>query len=178
MGNTYHIRRTQFFDMIPKANRDGATILDCAMPFYDDETANMATQSGYEYVPVDISPRDGRIKKEDIFKLSFGDKTFDAILCSHTLEHVVDYHSAIRELLRVLKDDGHIYFRVPCDSTSEYNERIYWPPEKRNADHKWILSSKQVEHDIQLLTNIIKKDWYGNNPKDGEMSWLCVKKNS
>jgi SAM-dependent methyltransferase len=41
--------------------------------------------------------------------------TFDAILCSHVLEHVPDDHRALRELHRVLKPGGWAAIMVPMD---------------------------------------------------------------
>jgi SAM-dependent methyltransferase len=41
---------------------------------------------------------------EDIYRLPFGDKRFDTVLCSHTLEHVDDPDAFLAELKRVGKD--------------------------------------------------------------------------
>lgn len=55
---------------------------------------------------------DRKLKKEfpqvdwregDIGKMPFGDSSFDTVVCSHTLEHVVDIQKAIGELRRVTK---------------------------------------------------------------------------
>ncbi len=39
----------------------------------------------------------------DIHHLPFGNKAYDVVLCSETIEHVTDYRQAITELLRVTK---------------------------------------------------------------------------
>jgi SAM-dependent methyltransferase len=54
--------------------------------------------------------------------LPFNDKTFDKIVCSEVLEHVLDDEQATRELFRVLKDDGELAVSVPC----YLPETIYW----------------------------------------------------
>lgn len=41
------------------------------------------------------------------------DRTYDVIVCSHVLEHVEDDRKAMRELRRILKDDGVCLFLVP-----------------------------------------------------------------
>lgn len=51
----------------------------------------------------------------DITKLFFPDNTFDMIYCSHVLEHIPDDKKAMRELFRVLKDDGFAILQVPLD---------------------------------------------------------------
>lgn len=54
--------------------------------------------------------------------LPFSDKSFDKIVCSEVLEHVLDDGQAVRELLRVLKDDGELAVSVP----TYLPETIYW----------------------------------------------------
>jgi SAM-dependent methyltransferase len=41
---------------------------------------------------------------DDVYRLPFGDKQFDTVLCSHTLEHVADPDAFLAELGRVGKD--------------------------------------------------------------------------
>ncbi len=43
------------------------------------------------------------------------DKTYDVIICSHVLEHVVDDRLALKELHRVVKDGGKVLILVPLD---------------------------------------------------------------
>ena len=52
--------------------------------------------------------------KGDTMSLPFKDATFDKIICSEVLEHIPDDQQSIRELVRVLKDDGIIAISVPA----------------------------------------------------------------
>jgi SAM-dependent methyltransferase len=54
----------------------------------------------------------------DIRALTFGDATFDLILCSHVLEHVWEDRAAMAELYRVLRPGGVALVMVPYDETS------------------------------------------------------------
>ena len=54
--------------------------------------------------------------------LPFKDASFDKIICSEVLEHVPDVQQSIREMVRVLKDDGIIAISVPTYLT----EAICW----------------------------------------------------
>lgn len=63
----------------------------------------------------------------DILRLPFKDKTFDKVICSEVLEHVPDDRQAIRELVRVLKDDGVLAVSVP----SYLPEAICWKLSKQ-----------------------------------------------
>ncbi len=54
--------------------------------------------------------------------LPFPDATFDRIICSEVLEHIPDEAAALRELRRVLKDDGVLAATVP----SHLPEVVCW----------------------------------------------------
>lgn len=67
---------------------------------------------GDRYVTADIeSPR--AAVNLDIMALPFADRAFDALLCSHVLEHVPDDRRALRECFRVLRPGGWAVFLVP-----------------------------------------------------------------
>jgi SAM-dependent methyltransferase len=57
----------------------------------------------------------------DITEIEFPDESFNVIYCSHVFEHVQDDRRAMRELRRVMKDDGWAILLVPitCDKTFE-----------------------------------------------------------
>jgi SAM-dependent methyltransferase len=50
----------------------------------------------------------------DGMRLPFQDGSFEACLCSETVEHVSDDTAVIREIHRILKPDGTLLFTVPC----------------------------------------------------------------
>ncbi len=54
----------------------------------------------------DIEPKDPLMKEIDVTSITYDSNTFDVILCSHVLEHVLDDDKAMRELYRVLKPNG------------------------------------------------------------------------
>lgn len=58
----------------------------------------------------------------DITNLPFKDSSFDKIVCSEVLEHVVDDEQGIREMVRVLKNDGILAVSIP----SYLSEIICW----------------------------------------------------
>jgi SAM-dependent methyltransferase len=74
----------------------------------------------------------------DILDLPYPDDSFDAILCSHVLEHVEDDSRAMRELHRVLRPGGWAIVLVPLDlersetyedpaiTAPRARERAYW----------------------------------------------------
>jgi len=64
------------------------------------------------------SPGSGALQA-DVFRLPFPDSRFDRIVCSEVMEHVHDYPSAIRELVRVLRPGGTLAVTIPT-ATSEW----------------------------------------------------------
>jgi len=57
--------------------------------------------------------------KLDAQEMPFGDHEFDVVICNHVLEHVPDDRKAIREIYRVLKQNGFAILQVPTDYCAE-----------------------------------------------------------
>jgi SAM-dependent methyltransferase len=58
-------------------------------------------------------------------ELPFGNRTFDLVVCHHSLEHVSALDATLREITRVLKPDGRLYVGVPngyglCDAVYRF----------------------------------------------------------
>jgi hypothetical protein len=92
---------------------------------------------GMRYVTADLLPGIADLQL-DLEGLELPDATFDAILCSHVLEHITDDRAAMGELGRVLAPGGWLIVMVPIDhgrsttyedpsiTTPEERERAYW----------------------------------------------------
>lgn len=67
--------------------------------------------------------RDRAMLQVDLTNILFKDSTFDYIIVNHVLEHILDERTAIRELKRVLKDDGVIIMSFPvCTEQDTYED--------------------------------------------------------
>jgi SAM-dependent methyltransferase len=60
----------------------------------------------------DLSAPEAR-ERIDITAMAIPDQSFDVIICSHVLEHVVGDRDAMKEMLRVLKPGGCAYVQIP-----------------------------------------------------------------
>jgi SAM-dependent methyltransferase len=74
--------------------------------------ARLRALPGARYVSADLAdPR--AMLRLDVMRLPFAEAAFDAIVCSHVLEHVADDRAAMRELRRVLRPGGVALLPVP-----------------------------------------------------------------
>ena len=67
-----------------------------------------------DYITADLAPEKVKLVI-DITSIPASAGSFDAILCSHVLEHVSDDRQAMREMYRVLKPGGWAAVMVPMD---------------------------------------------------------------
>jgi SAM-dependent methyltransferase len=92
----------------------------------------LAAERGLRYVTADLDPT-GVDRRLDLMGLDLPDDAFEAVLCSHVLEHVPDDALAMRELRRVTADGGWCLVMVPLDLTREhtYEDPAIVTPEER-----------------------------------------------
>ena len=84
------------------------------------------------YVTADLQQPDVDLHL-DITALDLPDASFDAVLCSHVLEHIVDDQAAMRELHRITARGGWCMVMVPLDLTRDrtYEDRSIVAPDER-----------------------------------------------
>lgn len=70
----------------------------------------------------------------DITGIQFAGETFDAIYCSHVLEHVPDDHKALAECYRVLAQGGWTLMLVPVSGETTYENPAVTTPEERERE--------------------------------------------
>lgn len=91
--------------------------------------------SGLRYVTTDLLARDVDLRL-DLTSLDLPDHSFDAVICSHVLEHIRDDAAAMRELRRVTAAGGWCLVMVPLDLSIErtYEDpSIVDPPERQRV---------------------------------------------
>ena len=111
-----------------------------------------------DYVTADLDPA-GVDVAADITALPFGDGAFDAIVCSHVLEHVDDDRAAMAELARVLRPGGWLVVLVPLDLDREttHEDPSITAPEDREREY--------LQHDhVRLYSLDIVERLAGRGP--------------
>lgn len=74
----------------------------------------LSSVDGLDYVTADLdSPL--AMHRLDIMDMPFESSSFDAVICSHVLEHVEDDRQALAELRRVLRPGGWAVLMTPID---------------------------------------------------------------
>jgi ubiquinone/menaquinone biosynthesis C-methylase UbiE len=56
-----------------------------------------------------------RFQMEDAARLSFPDRSFDRLIATHVLEHLIQPHEVLREWARLVKPGGYLSIVLPCD---------------------------------------------------------------
>jgi len=97
----------------------------------------------------------------DAQNLRFDDNSFDVAICSEMLEHVPDPHSVIKELHRILKQDGNLVVSIPNESRIKQIMRIikffkfdrFLHAARKHETYEWHLH----EADMAFLKSISSK---------------------
>jgi SAM-dependent methyltransferase len=100
-----------------------------------ERVAPLAAERGIRYVTGDLDPT-GVDLELDLQALALPDDAFDAVMCSHVLEHVPDDAAAMRELRRVTAPGGWCLVMVPLDvtRTETYEDPSVVTPEDRRRE--------------------------------------------
>ena len=93
-----------------------------------DPAAHPVMQKRLDWLLRDQRPQ--RLRHEDATALSYPDGRFSALMSFDVLEHVPDYHAALREFARVLRPDGIAIITAPfMDDTEQTRVRARHLPD-------------------------------------------------
>lgn len=92
----------------------------------------------------------------DAHKLPFNDKSLDLVICTETLEHLVDPQKALIEIKRVLKKDG---FAIISMDSGNLLFRVIWYFWTKTKGKVWD-SAHLHEFNAKLLEDLIVKSGF------------------
>ena len=72
----------------------------------------LLTNPAIDYLTADIEPSKAMVQM-DITDIQYPDNSFNAIICNHVLEHIVEDKKAMAELYRILRPGGWAILQVP-----------------------------------------------------------------
>src|SRR4051794_40051611 len=100
-----------------------------------ERIAPIAAERSIRYITADLDPA-GVDLELDLQRLALPDACFEAVMCSHVLEHVPDDAAAMRELRRVTAPGGWCLVMVPLavDRTGTYEDPSVVTPEGRRRE--------------------------------------------
>jgi SAM-dependent methyltransferase len=110
-----HRAQWLLFERRPELLREAASLLHFSPEWCLRE--RLSRRPGLRYVTTDLDPGQDVDLRLDVTALDLPDGAFDAVVCSHVLEHVPDDARAMRELRRITARGGWCLIMVPIDLT-------------------------------------------------------------
>jgi len=129
--------------------------LTCQIYYANELRENMASQITLKYPDINVVIADCQKN------LLFADKFFDRIIAIHVLEHLRDLPNALKELSRLLKDDGFLTVVLPCEGGMMYSfarnistRRIF--EKKYKMKYDWWIKSEHVNEPSEIIDELSK----------------------
>ena len=98
--------------------------------------ACIQTQLGVKnYVCLDPAPRSEEAIQGTADDIPFVDSSFDLVVCFDTVQHLSSFYASLTEMLRVLKDDGHLLITFP----------FYYPECDVHDYRRWTIDGMAAE---------------------------------
>lgn len=115
------------------AGRDGAKVLEIAPKQCVEK---LCKRRGWDYLSSDLDSPHAMVHA-DLRAMPMDDDSFDAIVCFHVMEHILDDQPAFREIARLLKPDGFGVICVPLGDgpTEEGAPEAEWTRLYGRFDH-------------------------------------------
>lgn len=103
---------------------DRIYLTETLSPVYQNLATRFPRLSASEFLPQaklgsKVQTHTLSVRNEDVTQLTWGDCSFESVLCFDVMEHVPDYSSALREFFRILSSGGQLVLSVPFSFRQE-----------------------------------------------------------
>jgi SAM-dependent methyltransferase len=131
--------------------------------------------------------------KTDLTELPFTKNSFDIVICNHVLEHIPEDIQAMKEIFRVLKQDGISFLQVPISLKLKetFEDSSIVTPEERlqqfgQKDHVRVYAMDYVKRlqRVGFRVKVVPASDYAHHPYYNklmldarEMLFICEKQN-
>lgn len=155
-------------DLLQPAEGEKLNVLQIAPSFAMDNWLKTKTYMNYETTDLMMPDVTFQADIQDMNMVEDG--TYDIILCSHILEHVQDDTKAMKELYRVLKEDGVCLFLVPLAIGLDKTDEAFGLSAEENwrrfgqDDHARLYAREDFLDrltDAGYLVHILGKEYFG-----------------
>ena len=107
-----------FEALLEPVEQDNIYLTEAVTPLFKTIAERYPQSTGSEYAPdaplgADLDLPSGPARIEDVTRLTFPDRSFEAVLSFDVLEHVPDFKNALHEFYRVLAPGGQALISVP-----------------------------------------------------------------
>jgi len=107
----------KLYDNLPKSNTIKIIDVGCAEKRFEKIIKNRLIDKAIniDYIGLDFSDKPEVDIKIDVCKqpLPFADNSVDIVICNQVLEHLIDPFFALKEMIRVLKNEGLVLIATP-----------------------------------------------------------------
>lgn len=110
------------------------------------------------------------LDKQNATKLTYTDNSFDRLIATHVLEHILSPVDALEEWNRVVKPGGIISISLPCDPGMMWRLGRYLGPRanalKIGVNYDYLQAIEHVNSIFNLVVfirhhfNVVAEDWY------------------
>jgi SAM-dependent methyltransferase/polysaccharide pyruvyl transferase WcaK-like protein len=95
----------------------------------------------------------------DLQRIERPDASYDVVVCNHVLEHVADYRSALRELVRITRPGGFVFLSVPTPISREKTNDWGFPRADQHGhfrifgrDIETVFAAEMPDHQVIAVT--------------------------
>lgn len=139
--------KREIFDKLALSYMDGLVLdVACGEGRFISQAPERIYGVDWNEKSIDICINKGyTVSNASVTNMPFGDGMFDAVNCSHIIEHLMpqEAHKMLTEMDRVLKRGGVMAIQAPLMNKNFYNDFTHLKPYNSTALRRYLVGGKQ-----------------------------------